>query len=150
MIHSLGKIPARIVVVVGLGKKSEFNLDKIRNLVAEFCRALRRLNCRRIATIVHGGGVGCIEPEAAAQAVAEGSLLGLYRFCKYMTKEAEDKDVEELLIVERDEKKLMALKQGCSRGVIVAESAMLARDLVNEPANNMTPTALATVAERLG
>jgi len=149
IIHSFGKIPARIVVVVGLGKQSEFNLDKIRGLVAEFCRALRKLNCRRIATIVHGGGVGGIETEAAAQVIAEGALLGLYRFRKYMTKEAEDKDVEELLIVERDENKLLALQKGSGRGCIVAEATVLARDLVNEPANNMTPTDLAGFAENI-
>jgi len=149
IIHSFGKIPARIVVVAGLGKQPEFNLEKIRGLVAEFCRTLRKLNCRRIATIVHGGGVGGIETEAAAQAIAEGSLLGLYRFRKYMTKEAEDKDVEELLIVERDENKLMALQHGSDKGSIVAEAVMSARDLVNEPANNMTPTDLARVAKNL-
>ncbi len=149
MIHSLGKTPARIVLVAGLGKQPEFNLNKIRGLVAEFCRALRKMHCRRIATIVHGGGIGGIRPEMAAQSIAEGSLLGLYRFRKYMTKEAEEKDVEELLIVERDEKKLLPLQRGCGRGSVIAEAALLARDLVNEPANNMTPTDLANVAEGL-
>jgi leucyl aminopeptidase len=149
IIHSLGKMPARLIVVAGLGKQSEFNVDKIRGLVAESCRSLRRLNCRRIATIVHGSGVGKIEPEAAAQAIAEGSLLGLYRFLKYITKEAEDVDVEELLIIERDSDKLQALKQGCKKGKVIAGATILARDLVNEPANHMTPTDLAKVAEGL-
>ena len=95
IIHSLGKIPARIVAVVGLGKQSEFTLDKIRILAAESCRSLRKLNCRRIASIVHGAGVGGIEPEVASQAVVEGSLLGLYSFRKHLTKEPEYRDIEE-------------------------------------------------------
>ena len=149
IVHSLGKIPARIVAVAGLGKQTELSIDKIRGLAAEVCRLLRRMNCQRIATIVHGGGVGGIEPGASAQAIAEGSLLGLYRFRKYMTKEAEDKEVKELLVVERNSAKLKALQRGCDKGQIVAEAAMLARDLVNEPANHMTPTDLAKVAEGL-
>jgi leucyl aminopeptidase len=149
IIHSLGRIPARIVAVAGLGKQSEFTPDKIRGLAAEFCRSLRRLNCQRIATIVHGAGVGGIEPEAASQAITEGSLLGLYRFQKHMTKEPENQDIEELLIVERDTAKLPALEQGCKKGRVIAEATNLARDLINEPANYMTPSDMAKMAEEL-
>ena len=149
IIHSLGKIPARIVAVVGLGKQSEFTLDKIRILAAESCRSLRKLNCRRIASIVHGAGVGGIEPEVASQAVVEGSLLGLYSFRKHLTKEPEYRDIEEMIIVERDAAKVQVLERGCQKGRVIAEATNLARDLINEPANYMTPTDMAKVAEGL-
>ena len=149
IIHSLGKVPARIVAVAGLGKQSEFTLDKIRGVAAELCRSLRKLNCRRIATIVHGAGVGGIEPGVASQAIVEGSLLGLYRFRKHITKEPENQDVEELLIVEREAAKLQALEQGCEKGKVLAEATNLARDLINEPANYMTPSDMAKMAEEL-
>jgi leucyl aminopeptidase len=149
IIHSLGKIPARVVAVAGLGKQPDFTPDKIRGLAAEFCRSLRRLNCRRIATIVHGAGVGGIEPEAASQALTEGSLLGLYRFRKHMTKETENHDIAELIIVEKDAAKLPALKQGCKTGEVIAEATNLARDWINEPANYMTPSGMAKVAKEL-
>jgi leucyl aminopeptidase len=146
IIHSLGKIPARIVAVAGLGKQTDFTLDKIRTSTAEFCRTLRKLNCRRIATIVHGAGVGGVDPEAAAQALTEGSLLGLYRFRKYMTKESENQEVVELLIVERDAGKLTDLRNGCRTGKIVAEATNMARNWINEPSNYMTPSDMAKVA----
>ena len=149
IIHSLGKVPARIVVVAGLGKQSDFTLDKLRALAAEFCRSLRRLNCRRIATIVHGAGIGGIDPESASQAITEGSLLGLYRFQKHITKAPENQDIEEFIIVERDAAKLAALEQSCKKGRIIAEAANLARDWINEPANYMTPSDMAKVAEKL-
>jgi leucyl aminopeptidase len=149
IIHSLGKLPARIVAVAGLGKQSEFTLDKIRNIAADFCRSLRKLNCRQIATIVHGGGIGGIEPEVASQAITEGSLLGLYRFQKHITKEPENQDIERLLIVERDAGKLPALEQGYKKGKIIAEATNLARDLINEPANYMTPDDMAKSAQEL-
>jgi len=149
IVHTLGKIPARIVAVAGLGKESDFTLDRIRSLSAELCRSLRKLNCRRIATIVHGAGIGKIEPEAAAQAITEGSLLGLYRFRKHVTKEDEDREVAELVILEREIAKIPALERGRNRGKILAAAANQSRDWINEPANFMTPTDLAKVAQRL-
>jgi leucyl aminopeptidase len=149
IIHSLGKIPARIVAIGGLGKESDLTPDRIRTLVAELCRSLRRLNCRRIASIVHGAGIGGIEPEAACQAITEGSLLGLYRFRKHMTKNDDDTDVSELLIVEKEKDKLPSLELGCKRGIIIAEATNMARDWINEPANYMTPSYLAKIAEEL-
>ena len=149
MIHSMGKIPARVVAVAGLGKQSEFNLDTIRNVSAETCRALRKINCRKVATVVHGGGAGGVEPELASQAITEGSILGLYSFRKHITKEPDYKDIDEVLIVEMDAARLQMLENGCQRGRIIAEAANLARDLVNEPANYMTPTDMVKVAEKL-
>ncbi len=149
IIHSLSKIPPRIVAVAGLGKQADFTPDKVRGAAGEFCRALRKLNCQRVATIVHGAGVGGIEPDVASQCLTEGSLLGLYRFRKHVTKEPEDQDIRELLIVERDAAKLPALESGCRKGKVIAEATNLARDLANEPANCMTPSDMAKVAEEL-
>ncbi len=149
IIHALGKIPARAVAVVGLGKQADFTADKIRRVVAQACRSLRKLNCRRIATIVHGTGTGGIDAEMASQAIAEGGILGLYSFHKHITKKPDYKDVKELVIVEHDAARKKKLEQGCRRGKILAEATNLARDLVNEPANYMTPTDMAKVAGRL-
>ncbi len=149
IIHTLGKVPARIIAVAGLGKQSEFTLDKIRTLSAELCRALRKLNCRRIATIVHGAGSGKIEPEAAVQAITEGSLLGLYRFRKHMTNDEDNHEVDELIILEKDRDKVPVLERGCFKGMIISEATNQARDWINEPANYMTPTDLAKVAQKI-
>lgn len=149
IIHSLGKLPARIIAVAGLGKQGELTLDKIRGLAGESCRVLRKLNCHKIATIIHGAGSGGFNPEESAQAIAEGSILGLYRFRKHMSKEPETSDVEELIIVEREQSKVASLKKVCNKGKILAEATNLARDLVNEPANLMTPSELARIATNI-
>lgn len=149
IIHSLGKVPARIVAVAGLGKQPDLTLDKIRILTADICRALRKLNCQRIATIVHGAGSGGFEPQVASQAMAEGSLLGLYQFRKHMTKEDENQEVTELLIVEREAAKIPSLERGCRKGIVIATATNMARDWINEPANYMTPTDMASVAQGL-
>ena len=147
LIHTLGKIPPKRVLVVGLGKKEKFDLEGVRRASAETGRYLRRLGVKRVATITHGAGIGGLDPRAAAQAMAEGALLGIYSFQQYKGKPDENASkLKELLLVEREEEKVSALQQGVETGRIVAEATALARDLVNTPANDMTPTRLAEVA----
>ena len=146
VVHSLGKLPAARVVITGLGKQPELSQDKVRGAMAETCRLLRRKGIGSIATMAEGAGVNEITPKDAAQAVTEGVLLGLYSFRKYLTGEKEHNEVVQLLIISNSESELPALKQGCNQGKIIAEAANLARDMVNEPANYMTPTRMAGVA----
>ena len=146
LIHTMGKIEPERVVVVGLGKQEKFTLDSIRGIIAEACKSLRKLSIKRVATIVHGAGVDGMEAEKTAQAITEGSLLGLYTFRKHITKNSEQGQIKELLIVERDESKLPSLEHGVKLGRTLAEATNFARDMINEPANYMTPTDMAEAA----
>ena len=112
VIHTLGRMEAARVAVVGLGKQNDFTLDRIRGIMAGACKSLRKVGAEQVATIVHGAGIGGIDPQKAAQAIVEGSILGLYSFDKHKTKEPEYRELKELLIVERDETKIHSLEQG--------------------------------------
>jgi len=146
LVHTLGKMEPERVVVLGLGKQEKFTLDSIRAAMAEASKFLRKLGVKQAATIVHGAGIGGMEAEKAAQALTEGSILGLYTFRKHTTREPEHGEIEELLIAERDGSKHAALEQGVRRGRILAEATNHARDMINEPANYMTPSDMAEVA----
>ena len=149
MLHSLGRLPAAHVAIVGLGKKSELTTNKVRIAVAEACRWLRSREIHTIATVPQGAGINKISPAAAAQAIAEGALLGTYTFRRHMTRK-EDKpgEIKQLSIVSADGSKSQ-LEEGANRGRIISEATNLARDMVNEPANFMTPTDMAKTATRL-
>lgn len=149
-VHTLGKITPERVIVVGLGKQKDFKLDTIRGVAAEVIRQLKHIGVKRMATIVHGTGIGGIPPQAAAQALAEGSLLGLYSFRHHMTTPAEDMDPSELLIVEHSPDKKEQLEKGVRQGIIIADATILARDWGNEPGNIMTPTRMADIAQEIG
>ncbi len=149
VIHSLGKLPAARVVVTGLGKQPELSRDKVRGAVAETCRLLRQKGVDSIATIAQGAGIAGISPEGAAQAVTEGALLGTYSFRRHITREAEYGEIKQLTIVAGDKTQLPRLEQGCNKGRVLAEATNLARDMVNEPANYMTPIHMAETAARL-
>ncbi len=146
LIHTLGKIAPGMVAVAGLGKKAKFDAEGVRCVTSAACRSLRASGATRIATVLHGAGAGGMAPESVAQAVAEGSLLGLYSFRAHITKKPEHKEVRQLTIVEQSRTKLLKIRAGVKKGETLARAAIFARDMVNQPANLMTPTDLAQKA----
>jgi leucyl aminopeptidase len=149
LLHTFGKIPAPRVLVAGLGKSAEFDLDRVRDLGAAVAKFLRGKRIARFATITHGAGIAGLEAEACAQAIAEGATLGLYRFDRHKKADEDASQVDAITIIEQDGGKVAALERGVSRGVILAQAANFARDMANEPANVLTPTELAARAEAM-
>jgi len=149
VVHTFDKLPAERVCVVGLGKQTEFTLDRARHAAANGVRALRNAGAKKIASVVHGAGLDHLTLESVAQANAEGILLGLWQFRKYFTSNEEVKTVDQVVLLDRDPAKLKALKEGATRGEIIANATNLARDLTNEPSNVVTPTYLANVAREI-
>jgi leucyl aminopeptidase len=146
-LSSLGKLPAEWVIVAGLGKKKELSQDAIRGLAAEAGRLLSKKAVKKVAVGLLGATEAGIDATAAVQAITEGALLGTYTFRKHKTKKEDDAEIKELIIVAEDG--LPVLKKAARRGEIIARAAILARDLVNEPANFMTPGHMADTAARL-
>lgn len=149
LIHTLGRLPSPRAVVAGLGKPEEFTLKKLRDLSANLARYLRGVGADPATTVLHGAGAGGLEPEAAAQAVVEGALLGLYRFTRHKKPEEDQKELHTLIIREADPSRLPAMQRGAERGRILAEATNACRDMANEPANHMTPTIMAERARDL-
>ncbi|GBD24300.1 Cytosol aminopeptidase [bacterium HR29] len=152
LLYTHGRIPAPRVVVAGLGKSSEFTIDSVRNLAGKLVRYLRRPGIETVATIAHGAGIAGLPPAACAQAIAEGALLGGYRFTRRKgagTKEENAEGPKRLIIVEHDAAKVPEMQAAVERGRILAEAANFARDLANEPSNYATPTVIAERAQEL-
>ncbi len=161
IIHTMEKLPAERIAVVGLGKKEEFGLDEARAAAAAAIRAAKGVKAKRIATVVHGAGAGGLNITDAAQATVEGSILGNYEFEGYKTENPKSENrnpkqipnpkskIEELVIVEKDKKKAKVMKEGVRVGEIVANAENCARDLVNAPANKVTPASFANYAKKM-
>ena len=147
-------LPAPRVILVGLGKRDEFTLDRARQVAATAARKARDLGARSLASVLHGAGAGGLPSREAAQALAEGSLLGVYRFEELKSRRSGDDEdaprrLERVAVVEMDASKLPEIEAGIHRGRILAESAGFARDLVARPANVLSPRALAEAARQM-
>jgi len=152
LLHTMGKIRSPRVIISGLGKSENFDLDVIRDLMGTSLRRARAAKASTVATILHGAGIAGLDPEACAQAIAEGAILGAYRFRKYKNgaESAEEADdITSLTIIESDRSKRDAIRRGIERGTILAQAACHTRDMANEPANALNPAALAERAKAL-
>jgi len=148
VLYPRGAIPVRRVLVVGLGKPESLDLVVVRRAAATAIKRARELNTKTVATIVHGAGVGGLGLEEAAQAVAEGSLLGLYRFDAPKHREPANQ-VEALTVVELDPARLAEVEAGVRAAESIIHGVFLARDLVNLPPNIATPTRMAEAARKI-
>ncbi len=148
VLYTRGAIRAPRVLVVGLGESGKFNLAAARAAAATAARKARDLGSQTVATIVHGADSGGLEPAAAAGALAEGSLLGPYRYAGYRSKPPKDwkPDLATLTVIEHDVSRLPIYQAAVARAEAVVKGVTLVRDMVNTPANAMTPTVMAEKA----
>src|SRR5947199_95180 len=83
----------------------------------------------------------------AAEALAEGTLLALYRYDQFKHDDDPPKAIERATVVERDPERIERVRAGLAAGTAMAEATMTARDLAQGPANLVTPEYLANQAQ---
>jgi leucyl aminopeptidase len=150
LLYPEGRFPARRVLLVGLGKQKDFDLDAARQAAGTAARKLQRLGVESATTVLHGAGAGGLDVAAAAQALAEGSVLACYRFDEYRGGEAGNRSkLKRLTVIESDRRRLTGLRRGIREGVWIAAGVCLARDLCNHPGNTATPSYLAARARSM-
>lgn len=182
--YTMDKLPAARVAVVGLGKHAKWKLDRVRRAVADGVKDLRQLGAKKVATTIlgpagaasthppdeaAGSGSGRAEAVAndaltgkpvdlaqAAQAMAEGIVMGLFRFQKYYTPAADELweddfrlQLDSVTILVPEAAQLETVRAAAERGRIIGESTNLARTLANEPGNSLTPMQLAETARAM-
>jgi leucyl aminopeptidase len=130
------------VVLLGLGPRSGLDLERWRQASAALVRAAGEGEGTAALLAPDDPPGGDITDIAAA--IAEGSMLGTYRFDSYRSAPPPGR-VERLVVVGRGE-----WADGLRRGAAAAGAVVFARDLVNTPAGDLTPRVLAErVRERL-
>ncbi len=146
LLYTTDELHAPRVLVVGLGDRDRFDLQTVRIASAKAIAVANKLGAKTVATIVHGAGIGGLDPQDAAQAVVEASMLELYTMPRRSSQGENKPGVESLIVVEYDSAQLSAIERGVEIGRIIAESVILARDLEAYPANIATPTMIAETA----
>lgn len=131
-------IRAGRILLVGLGSKKEVTTEKLRQAGGKACSYLRDMNMKSVALSTRVFG----RPELSAADFVEGALLGLYTFNKYR-KESRPKKLISLTV---PGKIPSDTAERIRKAVIVSSAVAYAKDLVNAPANDMTPADLADAA----
>jgi len=139
-----GEAKFRHLLVVGLGKKEEFNTDNLRRAAGHAVRYASSLKEKSFAMHLPSRFVARDELMKMVQAMAEGAILASYRLTKYKTKMEDIFEVEKAHIVTEEN-----VADGIRLGTIYAEAQNYARSIDELPANIATPSMVAAEAKKL-
>ncbi|MFF6774831.1 leucyl aminopeptidase [Streptomyces sp. NPDC012637] len=139
-------LKAPVVLAVGLGSAPEdgeaYGTEALRRAAGTAARALTGSKKAAFALPI-------ASPEGAA-AIAEGALLGAYAYTAYQENgQGGKKPLAEVALLgakPRDK----AYKAAAERALAVAEEMNRARDLINQPPNDLTPAAFAAAVQAAG
>ena len=138
LVHTSGKAGVRAarLLLVGLGKRSEFNLEKLRRATGNTVKRLRDLGLDQ-------AGIQ-LQPDTAEalSAVVEAAILAGYKFTEF---KAENQIVKLKGLTIATQVELPVAKPAVQRAQVIAESANYTRAIADLPGNVVCP---ATLAER--
>jgi leucyl aminopeptidase len=132
------------VTVVGLGKRSDATPATFRRAGAVLARSWSRQ--RAASTALLNDVPAGVDPAEATQALAEGILIGSYRYTAYKG-DPEPSRLEHVALVARGGKRV---ESAVARAQVIADAVCVVRDLVNEPGGELTPTSFANRAVEIG
>jgi leucyl aminopeptidase len=150
---TLGRLPATVLLLVGVGERAKVDAEVLRRAAAAMVRQGRGA-AKAVTTLAQALPA---DPAGAVQAVTEGALLAAYRFDKYKQAKANgDRRPAELAALAlvppgsggRGSGGRGALARALAAGQVRAAATNLARDLSNEPANALHPADLAAAARK--
>jgi len=141
-VHNPGDMKSRRLLLLGAGKREDFTTDNVRKLAGTAARTLRGKKARSFAILRRSQ----LPIGDSAQAATEGALISLFDPDKYHTSDKTENKLETMILVVPDAE-LDEVKRAVERGRIIAEATNFAREVINEPANVMTPTELSRRAE---
>jgi leucyl aminopeptidase len=139
------------LILAGLGKRTEFELDKVRSASAKAMKRAEEIGAESVGVLVPDNKEVRGELVDFAAAVVEGAVLSSYRFDKYRTpKPDEATAVGELTLVFANPKNLSAaMRKAVASATALAESVCFSRDLANEPPSPKPPEKMAEIATGL-
>ncbi|MBT3836412.1 leucyl aminopeptidase [Candidatus Woesearchaeota archaeon] len=128
------------VIVLGLGKKKEITLERLRKLLGGAVRYVKGNNFPGLTTNIPAllSKVEGLSAEMIGRATAEGLILANYKFIKYLAKDKQEKNKSLASVSIQWDGTSPAFVKGLKTGRVIAESSNFVKDLVNESASVAT------------
>ena len=133
-----------LVVAVGLGDRAKVSAASLRTSAA----ALARASSKRTHLATGLAEVDGVDARSAAQAVAEGLVLGSYKYADLKADQGKSK-LEQVTLT-TSAATLAATDAGAQRGATIGEAVTFARTLANTPPSHLTARDLAEKAIEIG
>ncbi len=136
VIYRPDQLKAARVILLGLGKRAAYRTRILRNLVQQTIERLRGYDLKRVVVFLGGE----IDATRATQAAVEGTILGSHSSDAFKTQNRAEVFTEEIVLATDGKLDVDVAEKAMERGRILGRATNLARDLVNQPGNCMTPT----------
>lgn len=149
-IHSLGKIGAKRVWFVGLGKENELTFEKLKEALGKTFKSLQAAKIEETAILLDTFTTEHVVAGDAAHALSEAYALATYKFEDYKQKSNEPGMKLESITVYSAACEPEHTKASLSAGYAFGQGTNSARTLVNTPGNFLTATDMAGYASELG
>ena len=150
LIHTRKALPAKRILLLGLGKKRDVTLDRVRQAMGTAFKKVRQIGAESFSAPLLATDTVKAPASDIAQAMVEGAVLGGYRFTHYRSENEEpSKDVRTMTLLANRANQVSGMKTGVRRGEASANATSFARDLCNHPANVMTPSRVAQEAQNI-
>lgn len=143
LIHTLGRVPAERILLVGLGKRRELTGERIRQAAGAAVQTMRASCLHSFTTLLHMAGEGGDE---YLQAAIEGAMLGNYAFSCYKSGDEEEVVIKEGRVLFFPGTDTDTAEQVVHTAQTVSTAVLFTRDLVSQPGNVATPAYLAEKA----
>jgi len=137
----------RVAILVGLGKRAEFEDERIRQAAATLVAASKKTSAK--AFVVRFPAFDKADDFVVARNFAEGAYLASYEFTKYKEKKDDTPSSEGKTALLKFSKPAQKAEDGLRLGKAMAQAANYARDLNNEPGNVASPEFMARKAIEL-
>ena len=141
-VPTFGKLPARTLVLTGIGEGGDPALrgESLRRAYGAAIKRAQESGARTVAAALPEGA-----DADAISAVVEGLTLALYRFAQYKSSNDTSKDVGSVALWSSG----AVTDDAVAHGQAIAAGVALARDLVNMISNDKTPPQIAAWAQRV-
>ncbi|MEM7202106.1 MAG: leucyl aminopeptidase [Planctomycetota bacterium] len=141
-------ISSKRLLFVGLGKRRDIDAERLRRAAALAQQRAEELEVRELRLWLSDRECGNVPIEAAGRAIAEGLLLGAYRYDPPRREKSKARHGQNAQVTFHG-KDASTFKSGFATGEAAAKATHFARDLGNMAANLCTPTYLASQARKM-
>ncbi|MBI3027738.1 leucyl aminopeptidase [Candidatus Woesearchaeota archaeon] len=135
------------IVLVGLGEEAKYSLYVLSNAIADASKRLRDNGTDSFSIFLESFNNGKFADEGLVEKVALSSLMALYKFIEYKTKDKDKaKWIKKITILTNSKQSFDSeIRYACT----VADCVNKTRSLVNTPPNVATPRYIADYAKEL-
>jgi leucyl aminopeptidase len=141
LLHNVPGMASRRVLLAGAGKRDKFDATEMRRVAGTALRLLKGKSVKNIAIALEGHAVA----RDFAAAAVEGALLGDFEPDRHKT----GNDKKSMTSFSVAAPAFDGLAAAVEQGRILGESANFTRDMVNEPANLLTPARMVEAARAM-